>query len=733
MAEPNRYVTNAMRHVRTGAPEDSWRESAAAALESAGRTSWGAEALVRSPRFAHWTQRLRSSSPIGDEERVKCLRDLEELHSLALVMNRTRRRDIGPFTQRDPVTVEVPFTAEQQCFYDNLVTWRRRVLEYLHGSSVANLVLSQIERQAASCLFGVVENLAEVVRTGKVHSQRDSDDDEDDDGEVTLPPELQSVAAQLLEQARRLPPEDPKLDRLLELVSDTVAVEDGPGKLLVFTSFRKTIAYLERALRNAGTRIAVVHGDVDDDERQILRARFRLPRVERDAIDVLLSTEVGAEGLDYEFCDRLVNYDIPWNPMRVEQRIGRIDRFGQRSPKVLIFNFTTPGTVEERVFMRCYERLGIFRDTVGDLEEVLGQATSALNRLAADPSLTPQQAAERARQEADNVTRRADEQRRLEEDAPGLLGLDAALVDEAEAIDARGRFVDGGELREMVEGFLSDQLLSASLRPESSDPKDLALELQIRRVEQRDELRSMLSRLPRSDRTAIELRKALSEQAAIGLTFDQEVAVARREIQFVTPVHALARLAVGFWRSRAEPLVAQLSLTDASIPAGRYLFALERWDELAARPGARLVPIAVGLDNAAPADDVAERLLAVVRAADRVPETAPVPASAEAADALDRHAHALRQAAIAELQESNSALVDQRLASLDVFYRGLLAQLDSVLSSSTQPKIIRMKNSERDRHRHEHQRRSVELERRRDADIVSTRIAAGVIEVRNAV
>ena len=59
--------------------------------------------------------------------------------------------------------------------------------------------------------------------------------------------------------------------------------------------------------------------------------------------------------------------------MRVEQRIGRIDRFGQQSPKVLIFNFVTPGTVEERVFMRCYERLGIFRDTVGDLEEVLGE------------------------------------------------------------------------------------------------------------------------------------------------------------------------------------------------------------------------------------------------------------------------------------------------------------------------------------------------------------------------
>jgi len=731
MVEPNRHITNAMRHVRTGTPEDSWRDAAADALESASRTSWGAEALVRAPQFVHWTGRLRSAEPMSDKERVACLRELEELHSLALVMNRTRRRDIGRFTQREPVTVEVPFTAEQQSFYDNLVAWRRQVLEFQHGSSVANLVLSQIERQAASCLFGVVESLAEVVRTGKVLSRADSDG-EDDEGEMLLPPELKSEAADLLEQARRLPPEDPKLDRLLQLLSDTLGAEDGPGKLLVFTSFRKTIAYLERAVRTGETRIAVVHGDVDDDERQALRARFRLPRADRDAIDVLLSTEVGAEGLDYEFCDRLVNYDIPWNPMRVEQRIGRIDRFGQRSPKVLIFNFVTPGTVEERVFMRCYERLGIFRDTVGDLEEVLGETAAALNQLAADPRLTPEQAAHRARQEADNVTRRADEQRRLEDEAPGLLGLDAALVDEAETIDAQGRFVTGEELREIVEGFLRDQLHGGSLRPEPSDSTGLVFDLQLRLAEHREELRSMLSRLPRSDRTAIELRKALSDKAPVRLTFDQELAVERREIQFVTPVHPLARLAVAFWRSRTDPLVAQLSLTDAVIPAGRYLFALERWDELAARPGARLVPVAVGFDNAAPADPVAERLLAAVRFADAVPEIAAGPVSTEATDALDRRAHELRQAAIAQLQETNSALVDQRLASLDLFYGGLLAQLDSVLGASTDPKIIRMKTSERDRHHHEHQRRRVELQRRRDADIVSTRIAMGIVEVRDA-
>src|SRR5205807_10442628 len=110
-------------------------------------------------------------------------------------------------------------------------------------------------------------------------------------------------------------------------------------------------------------------GPNSEDEREALRNRCRAPRQNPDDLDVLVSSEVGCEGLDYEFCDRLVNYDIPWNPMRIEQRIGRIDRFGQQAEKVMIFNFVTPGTVEERIFFRCYERIGIFRDTVGDCEE----------------------------------------------------------------------------------------------------------------------------------------------------------------------------------------------------------------------------------------------------------------------------------------------------------------------------------------------------------------------------
>ncbi|MFL5911204.1 MAG: helicase-related protein [Gaiellaceae bacterium] len=731
MVEPNRHLTEAMRLVRADGADGHWQQAAAEALDRAAATRWGEEALVHNVQFASWRTRLAAETLLDDEERIRCLRELEEAHTLALVMNRTRRRDIGRFTQREPRTVEVPFTPDQQAFYDRLVAWQRRVLDFVHGPLVANLVLSQIERQAASCLFGVGDNLAEIARTGFVVRRLSEDDEDDgtDSEEVPLPDALVEEAASLLEQLRDLPRDDPKLDALLGVVREALDDSAGAGKLLVFTFFRRTIRYLEENLREHDVRLAVVHGDIDDDERQELRARFRLDRHEPPAVDVLLSTEVGAEGLDYEFCDRLVNYDIPWNPMRVEQRIGRIDRFGQRSPKVLVFNFVTPGTVEERVFMRCYERLGIFRDTVGDLEEVLGETVQALNRLAADPRLTPGQLAERVQQEADNVLRRAEEQRRLEAETPGLLGLDAALEDEARDIDGRGRFVTADEIRDVVEGFLQGGLGGASLSPNSADRTKRTMELRLAQSAQREELRRRLLPLPRSDRSVNELRRALGAGASITLTFDQEAALEQRDVAFITPVHALSRVACQYWRDKRNPLVAQLATTDQAIAPGRYLFAFERWEELAGRPAVHLVGIAVRLEDGADAPGVAERLVEMVRTADAVPKAAPVPVPVEARQALDRQAHWRRREAIGKLQTTNAALIDQRLASLDLYYRGLLAQLDSVLAASSDPRIARMKTSERERREAEHASRRQDLERRRDADIVAERIAVGVLEV----
>jgi SNF2 family DNA or RNA helicase len=343
MSEPNQHLTQAMRHVRTRLPEDSWQHAAADALAAAAATSWGRQVVSQDPSFSVWQDRLGGGAVNDDTGRVRCPRELEELHTLAHVMNRTRRRDIGAFTLREAHTIQVDFTPPQRELYDALLDFRMRMLLLQLDPRVASLVMDTLERQAASCLHALVPTLAGFIRRGRFSGC--SDDPELDDVQPDLPPLLAAKAEDLRQLAQQLPADDPKLERLREIVRETLATP-GPGKVLVFSYFLHTLDYLRQHLQAAGARVEVVNGRLPDEEREHLRDRFRLPREDPDALDVLLSSEVGCEGLDYQFCDRLVNYDIPWNPMRIEQRIGRIDRYGQASPKVLIFNFITPGTVE---------------------------------------------------------------------------------------------------------------------------------------------------------------------------------------------------------------------------------------------------------------------------------------------------------------------------------------------------------------------------------------------------
>src|SRR6185437_5146388 len=142
----------------------------------------------------------------------------------------------------------------------------------------------------------------------------------------------------------------------------------------------------------------LVHGDVPDEERTNLRQRFALPSENSNAIDVMLSSEVGCEGLDFQFCDLLVNYDLPWNPMRIEQRIGRIDRYGQKSESIAIVNFVTPGTVDADIYERCLWRIGVFQHSIGGNEEILGDITKELHDIAESFTLTDEERERRLRQ-----------------------------------------------------------------------------------------------------------------------------------------------------------------------------------------------------------------------------------------------------------------------------------------------------------------------------------------------
>jgi superfamily II DNA or RNA helicase len=730
--EPNRHLTAAARLLRAGPAADrEWIAAAAEAVSEAGQTRWGRAVLRSDPRYLEVATQL-GGGELDDEGRVRSIRDLEELHSLAHVMNRTRRRDIGRFTIREPRTVSVAFTPEQRSLYDAVLAFRREVLLQDYDPQVVRLILDTLERQAESCINAIGRTVGKILEKGGVSAAGLTDDpDAEDVPEKAVSPAMLARADDLLAAAGVLSDEDPKFDQLLAIVSTTLDDHAGPGKILVFSFFLNTIDYLEQRLTEAGIRTGVVTGRIGDEEREELRDRFRLHREDPNAIDVLLSSEVGCEGLDYEFCDRLVNYDIPWNPMRIEQRIGRIDRFGQRSDKVLIFNFITPDTVAERVFFRCFERLGVFRDTVGDLEEVLGEVAQDLNRIALDPSLSAEQAQARARQIADNAIRRAEEQRRLDVESGALLGLDDAFTEEVEDVVESGRFVAENDLRVLIETFLRQPFLQGTL---PADKTGRVHRLHLAESGRR-ELISRIQALGRPSSLSTSFVRAVEAPGEAVLTFDQGTAAEHRDIEFVTPVHPLARAAVRYWAHKDEPLLGAFRMATDRVAPGLYVFACEVWETIAVRPDLRLVSLAVSADTGSFASALSGEFLTLLPAAQAL-DAERVDAAGESIarclGELDAVSDGRRRDAMRELEASNELLLGRKLASLETFHESRQRRVSAELHAATEPRIIRMKKSELTRIQAEFAQRKAALQRARQVEILSLRVAAGLVEVTGA-
>ena len=136
-------------------------------------------------------------------------------------------------------------------------------------------------------------------------------------------------------------------------------------KKIVFTRFRATLDELERDLTEAGHRVAVFHGGLTPAEKSAAIAGFQ-----HDA-EILLSSEIGGEGQNLQFCRTVINFDLPWNPMAIEQRVGRVHRIGQ-TRDVYVFNFCLAGSIEERILRILHDKINLFELVAGEIEMILG-------------------------------------------------------------------------------------------------------------------------------------------------------------------------------------------------------------------------------------------------------------------------------------------------------------------------------------------------------------------------
>lgn len=150
---------------------------------------------------------------------------------------------------------------------------------------------------------------------------------------------------------------DVKIEYLLNTVDEIIG-KDQNQKIIIFTEFVATQQYLEHALVSKGYTVAILNGSMSIDERNIALKDFR------DRANVFISTDAGGEGLNLQFSNIIINYDLPWNPMKTEQRCGRVDRIGQQRD-VHIFNFIIKDTVENRVRQVLEEKLSVIFKEMG--------------------------------------------------------------------------------------------------------------------------------------------------------------------------------------------------------------------------------------------------------------------------------------------------------------------------------------------------------------------------------
>ena len=157
-----------------------------------------------------------------------------------------------------------------------------------------------------------------------------------------------------------------KLSKLKKVLQDEGFFDHPEQRLLIFTEFKDTLDYLVKRLRDWGFRVGFIHGGMKAGSREDLGSRLWAEQQFKDGhIQILVATEAAGEGINLQVCHILFNYDIPWNPNRLEQRMGRIHRYGQVHD-CLIFNFVATNTVEGRVLEKLLERLQEIRDALDE-------------------------------------------------------------------------------------------------------------------------------------------------------------------------------------------------------------------------------------------------------------------------------------------------------------------------------------------------------------------------------
>lgn len=535
----------------------------AKAVEGMGKSRF----ISQSPLFHQFLTKLENLDFTNKAQLARCQDLAEKLNLLGSYVNRTRRVQVKENRPlRDPLVLTVVYSPEEMLMYKTILDIvRRRCILDSRPFHVFQAIGLQL--RSASCLpamaqelregrFGDPEALYDEAMGEEVFDDLFDESVEEDLGEPDV--------ARLL--AYDFVKGDSKYRELRRLLLEIIPDE----KIVIFAYYRRTLEYLSRRLSEDGVKVTTIHGGVPSEQRWVELDRFRDPLGPR----VLLSSEVGSEGIDLQFCRVVVNYDLPWNPMRVEQRIGRIDRVGQRAARLSIINFKVKDTIEERLYDRLHSKLERFANSLGDLEAVIGREVQQLTVGLLSRQLTPEEEVRMMDQSERVIEERLIQIQALEESGDALIALSDYIQRKIQEDRERGRYIKPEELEDYLVDFFDREFQGCELAHNTPADGCLLVKLTF-------DAHSSLTSFIGDDRTIV-ARPLRHREFTI--TFRREAvqrlpANLRRSVHFVNHLSPLIRWITHINRERSHSFydVSALQVYLPELPKGDYCYRIERW------------------------------------------------------------------------------------------------------------------------------------------------------------
>lgn len=508
--------------------------------------------------------------------RSQLARRLENINLLSKAVSRTRKRDVQEWrTDRLVIPEYIEPTSTEKQFYDDVTNFIRQYCAK-HEIKHDGFLLATPQRQISSSMPAALQ--AWRAKIGVTFDEEQNYEDLGFETESENNHKKGVVVQELVSLSRRfnldeLKKFDSKYKRLQEKLQEFI--EQNPTeKVILFAYFRPTLAYLQESLEKDGIECRKLVGGMKEDKQEFI------DEFKNSTAKVLLLSEVASEGIDLQFCRVLINYDLPWNPMKVEQRIGRIDRLGQKAQTIVIWNLFYSDTIDARIYRRLFERLNIFKYALGDLEDVLGQEIRELTNELIGRQLTPDQEEKRIAQTEQAIANRKLQDQKLEDEAVNLVAHGDYILNHVKTAKELNRFISAKDIWEYVRDFLQKNYTGCEFN--QLDPEELKFNIRL------------------SEKAKVDLSLFIKQKQLEGFThlvsndfkpvcckFENKVSGKNKHhtLELISQFHPLTRFVSDSVAQKVKnnsryfyPVVAvKLASNQTKLPTGVYVFHSQVW------------------------------------------------------------------------------------------------------------------------------------------------------------